>query len=239
MKRGFTDIHHHLLYGLDDGAQSEKEMHAMLRRAHDEGIVRIVATPHVTPGVQRFDVEQYARALEEARAYCAEKELPMEIYAGAEILYTDQTCRFLQERRAPTMADTEYVLVEFSPDVRFERLYRALAELQGRGYLPIVAHTERYQCLTRHPSRIEELKREIDVYYQVNCATIIHQKSIQERHFIKKMLDWDMIDCIATDAHRATKVRVANMRDAWETLRDEFGSVYANELTDGRLIFGK
>lgn len=238
MRKGLTDIHHHLLYGMDDGAHSAKEMHAMLRRAADEGIVRIVATPHVTPGVKEFDREQYDRALEEAREYCEEKRIGLEIYGGAEILYTDMTCRFLEEGRIPTMAGTEYVLVEFSPDVRYERLQSALEEILRYGYLPIVAHVERYYCVSRHPSRLRELKRDLDICCQVNCATIIKQKDLLTRRFIKKILDWDLLDVIGTDAHHASVTRTVNMHEAWLTLKQELGGAYARELTDGHLLFG-
>lgn len=238
MRRGLTDIHHHILSGMDDGAQNSKEMHAMLRRAADDGIVRIVATPHVTPGVERFDREQYDRALQEAREYCEEKRIPMEIYGGAEILYTNQTCRFLEDGRVPTMADTEFVLVEFSPDIRYERLCAALTDLLHTGFLPIVAHVERYHCLNRHPSRLLEIKRELDVCYQVNCATIIKQRDLLTRRFLKKILDWDLLDVIATDSHHAAVSRTVNMREAWLKLKQEYGGSYANELTDGHLLFG-
>ena len=71
---------------MDDGAQNPKEMHAMLRKAAEDGIGRIVATPHVTPGVRRFNREQYQRSLEEARSYCQENDLDIALYEGAEIL---------------------------------------------------------------------------------------------------------------------------------------------------------
>lgn len=238
MRKGLTDIHHHLLFGMDDGAQSAKEMHAMLRRAAEDKVSRIVATPHVTPGVERFDREQYDLALKDARAYCAENEIPIEVFPGAEILYTDQTCRFLEDGRVPTMAGTEYVLVEFSPDIRYAKLHDALTELQHYGYLPIVAHVERYYCLLKHPSRLLEIKRELDVCYQVNCSTIIKQKSFTARHFLKKLMDWDLLDVIATDSHHASGVRTVNIREAWHTLKREYGAAYANELTDGHLLFG-
>ena len=45
MRTGFTDIHHHLLYGLDDGPKSKNGMYRMLCKAAEEGITEIVATP--------------------------------------------------------------------------------------------------------------------------------------------------------------------------------------------------
>ena len=234
--RRFTDIHHHILYGMDDGAQNPKEMHAMLKKAAEDGIGRIVATPHVTPGVRRFNHEQYQRTIEEARSYCREHGLEIELYTGAEILYTAQTCAFLMEGRVPTMANTDHVLVEFSPDVRFDSFCDALDALQCHGYLPIVAHVERYQCLYSHPARAEKVKQEMDVCFQVNCSTILTKRDATAHRFVEKLLDWDLIDAIATDAHSST-VRCVHMHEAWRRLKKEFGASYADELTDGHLLF--
>lgn len=238
MKKQFTDIHHHFLCGLDDGAQSREKMFQMLQNAAEDNIGRIIATPHVVPGVKRFDREQYDRALEEARAYCSEHQLPLELHGGCEILYTTQTCDFLVDGRIPTLADSDFVLVEFSPDVRYDRMYEALDNLLHSGYLPIVAHVERYSCLSQHPARAEKLKDELqDVCFQVNCSTVIGEgRSPAERRFLEKLLDWDLVDAIGTDAHGVNH-RSVHMIEAWKKLKKEFGSAYADELTDGHLLF--
>ena len=238
MKKKFTDIHHHILYGLDDGAPNPKLMHEMLEKAAADNVGRIIATPHVTPGVKRFDRDQFERALENARSYVEEKNLGIELYEGCEILYTAQTPSFLMDGRIPTLADSEYVLVEFSPDVRYEKFREALDSIVGCGFLPIVAHVERYTCLSHHPGRAEKIKDEVDVRFQVNCASLIgDKKNMGGYHrFVKKLLDWDLIDVLGSDAHSPNS-RPTRMLEAWRALKKEFGAAYAYELTDGRLIF--
>lgn len=237
MKKKFTDIHHHILYGIDDGAATPQKMYEMLEKAAEDNIGRIIATPHVTPGVKRFDRDQFDRALSDARRYCDENGLDIELHEGCEILYTSQTPSFLLDGRIPTMADTDYVLVEFSPDVRFEHFQEALDSLLGSGFLPIVAHVERYSCLSQHPSRAERIKEEMDVCFQVNCSSVIGtRKGLGSVRFAEKLLDWDMVDTIGTDAH-SPNVRSVNMTEAWYKLKKEFGAPYANELTDGHLLF--
>ena len=236
MKKRFTDIHHHILFGIDDGPSSAEKMHAMIDRAAAQGISRIVATPHVTPGVKRFDEEQYHAALEDARRYCEEMEYDLQFYEGAEILYTEQTCAFLQEGRVPTMAGTDFVLVEFSPDIEFKKLKHALKKLLRAGYLPIVAHVERYRCLAVRPSRAIALKEELDVAFQVNCTSVLEKRGFFERRFVARMLDEELVDAIATDAHNSTS-RPARMKSAWRKLKKLYGASYARSLTDGSLLF--
>ena len=234
MKR-FTDIHHHLLYGLDDGADSRKMMYAMLRRASQEGIGRIVATPHVTPGVHRFKADQFLKAIEEASEYCRSHALNIEVFAGSEILYTDQTCRLLQDGLIPTLAGTDRVLVEFSPDISYRKLWEALDRLLSAGYLPVVAHVERYDCLTRHPKRAVEIKERMDVYYQVNTNTVLCSDGRSVRRFVQLMMEDELIDAVASDAHNIT-VRAAKMLKAWDVLSDVYGTIYANRLLSGELL---
>ena len=183
---------------MDDGAQNPKEMHAMLRKAAEDGIGRIVATPHVTPGVRRFNREQYQRSLEEARSYCQEKDLDIALYEGAEILYTGQTCDFLMEGRVPTMAGTDHVLVEFSPDVRYDRLCDALDALQCHGYLPIIAHVERYPALRR--ASVRRRLEGMTLLMQSNAESFLSRRSAH------RMLKWwkqGSIHILASDCHHA------------------------------------
>lgn len=235
--KGFTDIHHHILYGLDDGAQSFKEMCAMLRRASEDGIQRIVATPHVTPGVRPFDRQQFDQAISRARSWCEEQGIELALFGGSEILYTDQTVRLLDRNEVPTMNGTDLVLVEFSPDVRYERLQSALAQLRRGGYRPILAHAERYQCLTRRVERLHRLRDELDVRYQVNSNTIIRQRDLFIRRFVHRIVEWDLLDFVATDAHHATGPRVANMSAAHGILAETYDMDYANALMNGGALF--
>lgn len=235
MKDRFMDIHHHLAYGVDDGPKNFREMQKMIKHAAREGIGTIIATPHVTPGVRRFHSDEYRKALADARAYCSEKGIELEILEGCEILYTDQTPRLLEEGQIPTLAGTDFVLVEFSPDVRYSRLREALDRIVCKGYRPVIAHTERYRCLTNWPPRARKLKRELDVFFQVNCSSIVKSKGWLVRRFLRIMLEEHLIDALGTDAHNMSS-RKANMRAAWKALKYEYGSSYAKYLTDGSFM---
>lgn len=235
MNYRFTDIHQHLLYGLDDGAKSQQRMYEMLDLAAEEGIARIVATPHMTPGVLEFNSAQFLQALREAREYSQTRGLGIRIDPGCEVLYTDQTCRFLRDGRVPTLAGTDRVLVEFSPNVAFEKLSDALEQICICGYAPVVAHVERYACLVRDFRRTLRLKDELRIFYQMNCATVLERHGFAEKRFVRRMLREEQIDAIATDAHNIT-TRAAEILAATLALEETCSEDYIERLTNGSVL---
>ena len=83
---GFTDYHAHFVYGVDDGARTREEMFAMLDAAAADGVTRLFATSHSTPGMEPFPRDVYQRHLDFARAYCAEKGYDLMLENGSEPL---------------------------------------------------------------------------------------------------------------------------------------------------------
>lgn len=231
MMRGFTDIHHHLLYGVDDGAQSLQMSLKMAQRAYRGGTRTIIATPHVTPGVEQIDEQKFHKRLDEIHAACRQAGMDLRLLLGAEILYTDMTCRLLAEGRVPTLAGTEYVLVEFMPGVRYDALYKALEGILRAGYLPVVAHMERYACLASSPRRAEMLKKELEgVLFQMNNSTILGGRGFFSDLHTRRFLEEGLIDITASDAHNLRE-RPTRMLEAYEKLKEDYDGVYAANLT--------
>lgn len=225
---GFTDVHAHFVYGLDDGAKTRKDMEDMLDAAHADGISSIFATPHVTPGVEPFDYAAYAERLEEAQAYCRQCGYALNVFSGAEILYTPMLAPFAEQRRLPTLAGSEFALVEFVPDISFEELTDAVDLLTHTGYTPVLAHIERYDCMAR--SNAYRLKEKFDVQYQINCGAIVVGRGFLLERRIQKWLKDEIIDFVATDTHNCHS-RPSRMRAAYGMLARQYGEAYARRLT--------
>lgn len=234
MKHCFTDIHHHLLYNVDDGPKTQKDMAQMLRRAAAEGVGRIIATPHVTPGVVPCPVDQYRALVQEANQLCQEMNLDLRVELGAELLYTPQIARFIAEGRVPTLAGSDRVLVEFSPDVRYETLLATVEQILGIGYLPVLAHMERYRCLSSSFRRTRRLHQRYDVFFQVNSRSVL-EKGFFKGRFVHRLLREGLVDAIASDAHN-TSSRPVRMKAAWQAICKQCGPEYAHRLTSGALL---
>lgn len=229
---GFIDIHQHLVYGLDDGARTFEGSAQMLIASCKEGVGTVFATPHVTPGEVPFAPELYNERLDMIRTFAYRHALNIEILPGAEILYTDATLRFLQQGDIPTLNGGPFILVEFIPDVPWETLFDAVRKLSNAGYVPVIAHIERYACLVKDPGRVLELRGMINLRLQVNCSTILRQRGLKLKRFIKTLLTNRGIDYVATDAHDV-KYRPTCMKECYQALIAACPRAYALALTGG------
>lgn len=228
---GFTDIHSHFVYGIDDGAQTAEEMYAMLDQAYENGISRLYATPHMVPGMTEFNMLLFRAHLQQARTYCQIRQYPLELLSGAEILYTPQMVWYAENHKLPVLEGSQYVLVEFSPEISFKDIREALELLRKNGYRSIIAHTERYDCLLR-PRALKKLKSEYGVRFQVNANTVCRKLPLLRRLCINRWFADGMIDFVASDAHN-TQSRPFHMREAYEMLSKRYTKKYAKKLVKG------
>ena len=226
---GFTDIHAHFLYGMDDGAADADEMRAMLESAVSEGVAHLYATPHVEPGIRPFDHDKYAERFDEAVSFCRGAGLPLTLHRGGEVLYSAYAERHAVDRTLPTLGDTDRVLVEFFEDVSAREIETAADTLLNAGYTPVFAHVERYRAMYDKEAFL--LKERFNVLYQVNCRPVIGG-GIRVRSYIKKWLDAGLIDFIASDMHD-TRDRICCIKEAYAEIKRKYGAGYADSLTKG------
>ncbi|MGN0995910.1 MAG: CpsB/CapC family capsule biosynthesis tyrosine phosphatase [Candidatus Ventricola sp.] len=226
---GYMDIHSHFVYGVDDGAQTQSDMEAMLDAAYADGIAFLFSTPHVTPGVYPFDKELYARHLEEARQYCRSRQYLMRLYAGAEVMYTPAIERYAVQRRLPTLGNTHRVLMEFTPEISYQEIEAAAQMLEEAGYRLVVAHMERYACLA-HGQNARRLKQAHALSYQVNASTVIGGKGFLSDRRMRGWLREELIDFVACDAHDSRR-RPFQMHAAYQALCAQCSRAYARRLT--------
>lgn len=227
--KGFTDIHAHFVYGVDDGAQTITDMVNMIDAAYEDGIRRLFATPHMTPGYKPFPEERFQRHLQDAREYCVARGYAMEVCAGAEILYTPMLETYIQEKRLPTLGKSNAVLLEFMPNVSYHDIGKAVDLLGLQGYGVILAHIERYACMY-HAKNAYQLKSKLDVQYQVNGSAIVDGFGFGKTRKLRQWLRDELIDFVATDSHNC-QGRPTTMAEAYQALCKQVGKTYADRLT--------
>ena len=223
-----ADTHHHLIYGLDDGAQTFQRTQAMLRMAHENGVSVVAATPHAFPGVEEFDTVRFKKHLKMAQKWSDEQGLGISICTGTEVFYNSTAEKELGEGKILTLNGTSNVLVEFNTDESFDRISRGVRKLGNAGYSVVLAHAERYDVL-RKIDRIKELKEYLGTTIQINTNTVLSKTGFFQKRWLKKVLEKGLCDVIASDAHN-TSFRSCKMKECYKLLKQEWGKQMADDL---------
>lgn len=200
LKREYTDMHCHLLPGLDDGAVTSEETLALIDAALSQGIHEIVVTPHFHPGRYQAYANLVHKSLQTLRESCLQSGRDIVLYCGQECYYYSGLIDELRKGNALTMGESDYVLVEFEPDVYYSALETALRQLRQNGYRPVLAHFERYACLYNHRDRIEELRAR-GVLLQLNFDRLAEKDTLFHRNIWRRYLLEGYVDLLGSDSH--------------------------------------
>ena len=156
------DIHAHILPGLDDGARDMDESLAMAKLSYAEGVRAIVATPHRRPdetGSRSDEIsERAAELIGRIRQWQQAEGLEerLAIYTGQENAWNEELPEQLINGKALTLAGSRYVLVEFAGAASYDVIFAAVRHLTDAGYVPVIAHMERY-CNLYLPRNLQEI----------------------------------------------------------------------------------
>ena len=227
----YTDLHSHVIWGVDDGAETKEETFRMLQEAAADGIDTILCTPHMTPGVYEFPEETFQEHFREAEAYIQQERLSLKLLQGAEILYTDSTPRLIREGKVPTLAGSRYVMIEFSPTHTKEFIFSAVQKVAGTGMIPVIAHMERYPAIGK-TGDARELKQRYGALIQINARSLTRKQPLLRRRFFDSLFLEGICDFIATDTH-AMEGRGTCMTAGMDAVRVKYGEETAKRLEEG------
>lgn len=226
--QGFTDIHTHILPGVDDGAESSGISIEMLKIAWKDGIRQIIFTPHNKPMRHNVSPQSIRKITEGLRQKAVELGMDFQFLQGNEFYYRSDLSEVLDNQKGCTMAGSSYVLIEFGPMDDFEYIRGGVYQMLSGGYRPIVAHVERYQCVLNKPGRVEELK-EMGAYIQINAGSVMGQYGPNAKHVTKKLLKQKLIHFVASDAHNMGK-RSPKLSDCAAYISKKYGEDFMQKL---------
>ncbi|MCG8467015.1 MAG: hypothetical protein MJB57_02255 [Gemmatimonadetes bacterium] len=199
-----TDIHSHVLPGVDDGARDLDEALEALRRLIADGVERVVATPHFRASLLERSTREAERlwrfdaAWDDLRGAVEEAGLPIEIERGCEFKLDSPTIDLSDARLR--LADTSYVLVEFAAFQLPPFAGNQLLAVSEAGWKPVLAHPERYRGLSGALDRVEQWRAD-GVVLQVNARSLIGGYGTEAQRVALELLGRGWVSCLASDYH--------------------------------------
>ena len=194
-----TDVHCHILPGVDDGAESMNEALKLLRMEYHQGVRTVILTPHYRKEFFETDRKKVTERYRELQKRLGNIGIDIQLHLGCEFHRQDEMIREIQKDPAYTMGGSKYILVEFSHLDEEEIIFRQVTDLIAHGYRPIIAHVERYPAVRS----LQQVKRLMDVgaYIQVNAGSVLGLEGFGQKRFCKKLLKAGYVHLIGSDAH--------------------------------------
>lgn len=195
-----TDIHSHLLPGLDDGVKTLEETEAILRIFQGLGYKKIITTPHVMQDHYRNTPTTISSALKKVNEHIRERNTEITIEAAAEYYLDEYFVRQIESDEKLLTFGDNYLLFETNFLSEPLNLNEFIFLATTKGYKPVLAHPERYVYLQNNQQRLGDL---IDrgVLFQVNISSILGVYSRPIQSLANKLIDQGFIHLLGSDCH--------------------------------------
>ena len=201
MNDKYIDIHSHVLWGVDDGAQNLQTSVELCDMASETGTGTLFLTPHLMyweTAEELFDTRE--RRFERLNAILEEEDISLKLQKGFEILCDDDVFD-IKYFKPYTLCGSRYILIEFDffkPS--FEDVSSWCAYLKSFGLVPIIAHPERYEFFLSDYSCLDKIS-EKGVLFQVNSGSAAGMFGDEVQEFAERMINRGFADFIGSDAH--------------------------------------
>ena len=195
-----TDIHSHILPGIDDGAPDIETSLQLIQGLYNLGIRKSIATPHIIGDMYRNTPQTIAAALQETQRACAQAGIEMELTAAAEYMLDDYFMDLLQKKEPLLTLHQNILLTEISYTSTPQNLPEIVTAIVAAGYMPLLAHPERYHYYQQNFNEYYKLK-EMGFVLQINLLSLTGYYGKRAAKAAIFILDKDLATLVGTDLH--------------------------------------
>jgi protein-tyrosine phosphatase len=195
------DMHNHLLFGIDDGSDNIETTCQMGIKYVEMGYKKVTCTPHILHGFYSNSYDTIAPVADNTIRAFKEQGIDLEVRFAAEYYLDDYFVGLLRDKKPLlTLDDQQHVLVETAFLNRPNELIQVFFEMQVLGYIPVLAHPERYVYLYEDYALVDEF-RNAGVKFQLNMLSLMGYYSKMAKKMCEYLVDKGYYEFLATDAH--------------------------------------
>lgn len=195
-----TDLHSHLLPGIDDGVQSFEQAAQIIQQFVELGFTKAITTPHIMSDTYRNTPEIIQSKLDELRLYLKSRSIIFSVEAAAEYYFDEVTSAMAVQGKPFLTFGEKYLLFETNTFSDPLLLNDFIFQLKVKGYQPVMAHPERYKYLQNNLDRVQDL---IDrgVLMQVNSLSLsgFYSRPVQKSAI--ELVKNKMVHFLGSDCH--------------------------------------
>lgn len=194
-----TDVHSHLIPGIDDGSKDMEDSIAMLKNFYEMGYRKIITTPHVMSDFYKNTPEIILGGLANVKAELKKQKINIELEAAAEY-YLDETLQPKIFDGSLLTFGNNYLLFELPFMTEPQNLSSFVFDLQTNGYRPILAHPERYGFWYKDFEKYVEM-HDKGVHLQLNILSIVGHYGPEAQKIAERLIDENLITFLGSDCH--------------------------------------
>ena len=200
----YVDIHSHILPGIDDGAKTIEDSKFLIENMIEFGFSKIITSPHTIENIWNNTPKTISDALQYTKENLSELTTKVDLRAASEYIMDDYFASLIDEGKLLTIKDN-YVLVEMSYINPPIQLYDYIFKLQVAGYIPVLAHPERYVFYHSDFSNYAKLKK-AGCLFQLNLLSVTGYYSKEVAKIAGQLLKNNMIDFVGSDFHHKNHI---------------------------------
>lgn len=209
---GRMDLYCHILPELDDGPHTLDQSVAITRQLNRLGFHRLVTTPHIMKGYYDPAPDKIRAATSLLQQALRSEGVNVWIEPAAEYYLDDGFLNLLKARGdllafSPALeAPKSLVLVETSLITLSDYWVDAVSLLRSRGYVPVLAHSERYIYLQQNRGQAIKLRDE-GVLFQMDLLSLTGRNGVNARNFAEWLIDQNVISFIGANVSNENHMR--------------------------------
>ncbi len=202
-----TDMHSHVLPGLDDGSPDVETSLELAKGLVELGYKKLICTPHVMSDFYRNTPETINEAAAKLREALTKQNINLELEIAAEYYLDEAFLAKIEEQEQLLSFGDKYILFEtpfMNPSAFTDK---AIFQLQSLGYKPVLAHPERYVYMYGKYGKLAQM-HEKGVLLQVNINSLTGYYSKDAKKVAEQLIEDRMVSFLGTDCHHTRHINM-------------------------------
>jgi len=225
------DLHCHILPGVDDGPELLDESIEMCRIAVNDGISKLVCTPHHVVGKYTNTRENILGCVEELQSSINSEHIPLILYPGCEIRLDLNLVEDIKTGKLLTMNDSgRYIILELPNEALPTNIEKIISSLIFSGIIPIVSHPERNHAIQNDPEILYQLVQ-LGALAQLTASSLTGRVGSKIEKFSALLLEHKLAHMLVTDAH-SSKQRRPTLSKGLKRLKTVVGEKAATDMIE-------